>query len=202
MILAERLAQLHFGAQHEGSQDLEPVEIRSLDPFLRGLLFTDGTVSRALEAHTLSNVSVEMLEQGPSAPPARIARYLHVELGEACIRRRIVMNLAETEAAVCAESYVVPARLPREFLDVLVANAHGIGGSLQHLRLESWRELLWFGLGSPPSWSPAGAPSAVALTRVYRVFTQSLPALVISEAFAVELRSGVYRLVGAAAPSA
>ncbi len=45
------------------SPDLADLDIVGLDPFLRGLLFTDGTVSRALEAHTLSRVSVAPVEQ-------------------------------------------------------------------------------------------------------------------------------------------
>src|ERR1700722_19287731 len=62
--LAEHLSGLHFAAQHEAT-DLREAQITQLDSFLRGLLFTDGTVSRALEAHTLCAVAVEPVEQEP-----------------------------------------------------------------------------------------------------------------------------------------
>jgi benzoate-CoA ligase family protein len=193
--VAEQLGELHFTAQHEASKDLRELQITQLDPFLRGLLFTDGTVSRALEAHTLARVAVETVEQSPGPAPDRIACHLHVEPADECIRRRIVMKTGTTtEVAVWAESYLVPHRLPAEFLTQLDGNSQGIGGSLQQLKLESRRELLWFGLGKPPTWADAETPTTTTLTRVYRMVTDGLPALLICEAFAVELRAGLYHL--------
>src|ERR1700677_3117525 len=61
--VAERLASQHFAAQHEASVDLTAVEIPQLDPFLRSVLFTDGTVSRTLEAQALAHVAVDAVEQ-------------------------------------------------------------------------------------------------------------------------------------------
>ncbi|MGH2864568.1 MAG: chorismate--pyruvate lyase family protein [Solirubrobacteraceae bacterium] len=172
------------------------MRITQLEPFLRGLLFTDGTVSRALEAHTLRHVVVEALEQGPCAMPAAIAAQLDAVPAEECLRRRIVMRLAGSRPVAWAESHVVPARLPREFLARLGEDPQGIGGSLQQLKLESRRELLWFGLGRRPSWARPGTPLADTLTRCYRVLSRTLPALLICESFSVELRSGVHRMPG------
>jgi len=87
--------------------------------------------------------------------------------------------------------------LPAGFVGVLGGSPTGIGGSLGQLKLESWRELLWFGLGSPPPWS-AGTTVADTLTRSYRIITQGRPALLISEAFAVEMHAGQYELMGSA----
>jgi chorismate-pyruvate lyase len=196
MNVADRLAGLHFTAQHEASTDLNEVEITRLDAFLRAVLFTDGTVSRALEAHTLADVAVEAVEQAPSAAPERIARYLRVEQDEECVRRRVAMRIGGAGVSVWAESHVVPRRLPREFLALLDGDPQGIGGSLQQLKLESWRELLWFGLGQPPPWADGAAPGTTTLTRAYRVLTRGAPALLISEAFVVEMRAGRYHLTG------
>ncbi len=201
MIVADRLTELHFNAQHEAAAELEPVEVARLDPFLRGLLFTDGTVSRALEAQTLTPVTLEAVEQARTTAPARAARYLDVGEAEECVRRRVVMRIAGPSPSVWAESYVLPSRLPADFVGVLDSSSHGIGGSLRQLKLESWRELLWFGLGASPSWSQDQA-AAITLTRVYRIITKRLPALLISEAFAVELHLGEYRLAGAGRPVA
>jgi chorismate-pyruvate lyase len=201
MTVANRLAELHFTAQGEAAADLEPVDIVHLDPFLRGLLFTDGTVSRALEAQTLSVVAVEAVEQAPASVPARAARYLEVDQSDECIRRRVVMKIGGKSLSLWAESYVAPHRLPAGFVDSLGGGSQGIGGSLQQLKLESWRELLWFGLGSPPQWAGATAVTTT-LTRFYRIITQGRPALLISEAFAVEMRLGQYRLLGSGEPVA
>jgi chorismate-pyruvate lyase len=195
MSVAEELAQLHFTAQHEAATDLDRVEIVDLDPFLRGLLFTDGTVSRALEAHALAPVAVQAVEQVDTSLPPRIATHLEVEPDEHCMRRRVVMSFADSGPSVWAESYIIPRRLPADFLAVLDGSAQGIGGSLQSLQLESWRDLLWFGLGRSPQWSQ-DAGATTALTRFYRVLIDRAPALLISEAFAVQLRLGLYRLIG------
>ncbi len=197
-MVADRLAELHFAAQDQRPSDLEDVEIVHLDGFLRGLLFTDGTVSRALEAQTLAPVTVEPVEQTQTVAPAQLARYLEIEQTDECIRRRVVMRIAGRSSSIWAESYVAPQRLPPDFLALLERSSVGIGGSLAQLKLESWRELLWFGLGPPPEWSGSAAPSATTLTRLYRIITQRQPALLISEAFAVEMRSGVFHLMGSA----
>lgn len=193
MIAADRLAELHFTAQYEASSDLDDVNIAHLDPFLRGLLFTDGTVSRALEAQRLSPVAVEAVEQVHAPVPARIARYLDVDEADDCVRRRVIMTSPGTRLSVWAESYVVPDRLPDAFVGSLGDSSQGIGGTLRRLKLEDWRELLWFGLGPAPLWSRA-SPAAMTLTRFYRIITQERPALVISEAFGVEMHLGQYRL--------
>ncbi len=192
--LAEHLIALHFAAQHE-VEDLREVQIPQLDSFLRGLLFTDGTVSRALEAHTLCRVAVEPVEQEPGPTPARIARHLELASSDQCLRRRVVMRIGGSRlTSVWAESYVVPQRLPPEFLTRLSGDSQGIGGSIQQLKLESRRELLWFGLGAPPRWAAEASAATTTLTRAYRVVTQGLPALLICEAFAVEMGASHYHL--------
>ncbi len=196
--LAEHLSGLHFAAQHEAT-DLREAQITQLDSFLRGLLFTDGTVSRALEAHTLCTVAVEPVEQEPGPIPERVARHLELAGEEECLRRRVVMKIGGSRlTSVWAESFVVPKRLPAAFLARLSDDSQGIGGSIQQLKLESRRELLWFGLGAPPPWTAGATPATTTLTRAYRVVTNGLPALLICEAFAVEMRSRQYHLMGPA----
>jgi chorismate-pyruvate lyase len=195
--VAHRFADTHFLLQREKSPDLAEVEIGALDPFLRGLLFTDGTVSRALEAHTLSRVTVTALEQVTAPAPAPASAYLRLEKHGECVRRRVTMHIGGERLAVWAESYIVLERLPSRFVATLGATPQGIGGSLQQLKLESARELLCFGLAPPPRWAHRRA-SRSTLTRVYRIITQGRPALLITEHFALEMRSGLYHLVGCA----
>ena len=94
-MVADRLAERHFTAQQEAAVDLRRLDVADLSPFLRGLLFTDGTVSRALEAQMLSPVTVEPVEQVSIAPPADVARWLELHDGAHCVRRRVVMKSEE-----------------------------------------------------------------------------------------------------------
>jgi chorismate-pyruvate lyase len=194
-LVAGRLVGAHFVLQHAKSPQLADLDILDLDPFLRGLLFTDGTVSRALEAHTLARVTVAPVEQVTVHMDQPSAGYLAVEDGRECLRRRVTMHIADRHLAVWAESYIVPDRLPARFEATLGTTAQGIGGSLQQLKLESSRELLCFGLGAAPAWARSDA-SARTLARVYRIITRAQPALLITEHFALQRRFGRYQLVG------
>jgi chorismate-pyruvate lyase len=199
-VVADRLAARHFTAQEDLPEDLEPVALAALNPFLRGLLLTDGTVSRTLEAHTLRPVLVERVEQSEQAVPEKLARHLLLADGEACVRRRIAMRIATEDPSVWAESFVVPDRLPPTFLTALDGNGQGIGGSLQQLKLESWRELLWFGLGKPPVWPGQTGTARRTLRRAYLILTHSRPALLICEDFALREDSGLLGLAGTVNP--
>jgi chorismate-pyruvate lyase len=201
--VADQLVSLHFTRQDEVAADFDDLEIVALDPFLRGLLFTDGTVSRALEAHTLSGVAVEPVDQATVPADEPISRYLEVPDATECIRRRVTMHIADTRpVAVWAESHLVIERLPSDFVNVLGATPQGIGGSLQRMHLESYRELLQCGLRPPPPWAAEQERQTTAMTRTYRVITQGLPALLIQETFAVEERAGAYSLIGSSARAA
>jgi len=199
---AQNLVNRHFVAQGERPPSLQPVDITVLDPFLRALLFTDGTVTRMVELQALTLAHVEVVEQSKCAAPAHAERYLDLSPGEDCVRRRIEMFVeASPQPAVFAESHIIPRRLPSDFLRLLASADEGIGQALQQLMVESARELLWCGLGTPPLWATV-VPTPRALKRLYRVKSCGQSALLISESFAVELVSGVYRLAHRAAPAA
>jgi chorismate-pyruvate lyase len=195
-MIADRLAARHFTAQGELPEELHGIRLSMLDAFLRNLLVTDGTVSRSLEAHTLNPVEVEPVEQTELPPPRAVARHLQIDEGQPCLRRRVVMRIAGPAPSVWAESYVVPGRVPAEFLRVLRDNSQGIGGSLAHLRLESWRELLWFGVGRPPPW-PEASGTEKTLRRSYLILIDRRPALMIAEDFALAEHDGAYSMAGA-----
>lgn len=185
-IAADRFVNQHFLWQEERPSHVREVEIGALDPFLRGLLFTDGTVTRALTAETLALVSVNRLSQSEAFPlPPEAAGHLDAE-GEAWgLRRRVAISVGTgSPPVVWAESYIVPDRLPPGFVGLLDGAPDGIGQSLQRIALESCRELLWFGLDAVPTWAEAARGEAI--TRLYRIVSDGRPAILISESFAVE----------------
>jgi chorismate-pyruvate lyase len=196
----EWLADRHFTQQSQRPPALAPVAVESLHPLLRSLLFTDGTVTRALEVHALAPTNVEVRREAVEVAPRMAAQCLHIPFGTHAIQRRVAITVDRSpDFVLWAESHLLPARLPSAFFDSLESNLGGIGVSLQTTRLEGWRELLWFGLSCQPEWSLEGALPATSvsvLKRLYRVFTNGQPALLIAESFPVEYVHGEYRLFG------
>jgi chorismate-pyruvate lyase len=190
------LARRHFVLQDSRPEQVGEIRLDELEPFLRGLLFTDGTVTRTLEVQTLSPVSVEVADQSDAALSRQVAGQLEAPSGTESVRRRVLIGTGEPmKPAIWAESQILPRRLPPDFLSVLQGAPDGIGESLQQVELESWREMLWFGLDSHPAWSGVESDlSSPVITRLYRVITGGLPALLISESFSVTLRNGTYCL--------
>jgi chorismate-pyruvate lyase len=186
---ASSFVNQHFLWQEERPRHLGEVEIAALDPFLRGLLFTDGTVTRALTAETLTPVSVGRISQSEAFPlPADVAGHLEAGSEEWALMRRVGISVgAGSPAIVWAESHIVPDRLPPGFVGLLDGASDGIGQSLQRIALESCRELLWFGFDAIPEWAdPPSAAGGEAITRLYRIVSERRPAILISESFAVE----------------
>jgi len=183
-----------FVLQDERPDGVEEVELEMLDSFLRSLLFTDGTVTRALTVETLVPISVSPISQEELAVPAEFAGYLEVEPGANSVRRRVEIASGSTPL-LWAESYLLPDRLPPGFFSWLEVATDGIGQSLQSL--ESFRELLWFGSDAVPDWAPPGKADA-SIRRLYRLVSEGQPAILISESFRVEWLSGAYRLSGLA----
>jgi len=179
---------------------IRDVEVSAMDSFLCTLLFADGTVTGALEAHSLSRVTVEVVDQSKVLAAAGVANYLQLPEGEELTKRRVTISTcAFTRSTIWAESHIVHERLPPAFSRLLDDAPQGIGEALRQVKLDSWRELLWFGLDSPPDWAgavPASQTGRAVLKRLYRVITRGQPALLISESFPLEQRSGVYRLSG------
>lgn len=194
----ESLAERHFSMQEACPPRIREVGIEALDPFLRNLLFTDGTVTRALGAQTLAPVAVERIGQSPIALEAGVAECLEALVGEEAIGRWVGIGIGAPAIPVLwAESFMVPDRLPPGFLGLLESAPDGIGQSLQRVSLESSRELLWFGLDALPEWAgEAPGKSTCALRRLYRIVSDGRPAILISEYFAVERRLDTYHLAG------
>jgi chorismate-pyruvate lyase len=190
------LEQRHFALQSERPERLTDVALGAVEPTLRSLLLTDGTVARALEALALERVTVKVVAQASGPLPGAAAETLGAHTDESSVHRRVEIGIASNPAPlIWAESHILPQRLPEDFLNVLDNAPEGIGESFQQVRLESCRDLLWFGLDTPPSWSSVvTAASSQAITRCYRVTAGGRPCLLISESFAVERHAGEYRL--------
>jgi len=194
--MARYLEGRFFTRQADAIVDGESIDLTCMYPVLRGLLFTDGTVTRALEAQTLSPVSVEVVEQSVEAVPDDAARYLECMVGTPGLRRRVLITAGQSAVRVWGESFILSERLPRGFMNVLGDSPQGIGASIRRMGLESRRELLWYRVGESPGWDPLKDRRLSVLSRLYRIVIDDVSAMLVSEAFAIEQVGDRLRLRG------
>ena len=178
-----------FVAQDDKPDTLKEINLARLTPFQRGLLVTDGTVTRFIEAYTFMPVEVILLQQTKQTLSTENI-WLQLPAGEEVISRQVVLQTHSPDKSpsithTYADSLIVPKRLSKCILDGLKSNKQGLGGLLRHSGLETQRELLWCGIEILTD-----LPSAVAhlegktfVSRAYRVFSNQEPLMLINEKF-------------------
>ena len=178
-----------FVAQDDKPENLKEINLARLTAFQRGLIVTDGTVTRFIEAYTLTPVEVVLLQQTKQTLSTEHA-WLQLPAGEEMISRQVVLQTHSQDKSsptihTYATSLIVPQRLPKSLLDGLTTDKHGLGGLLRYSGLETRRELLWCGIETLTDM-----PSALAhlegetfISRAYRVFADQEPLMLINEKF-------------------
>ena len=178
-----------FVAQEDKPTTLKEINLARLTPFQRGLLVTDGTVTRFVEAYTLAPVEVALLQQAKQTLPTEHT-WLQLPAGAEVISRQVVLQTHSQEESsptihTYADSLIVLQRLPTSILNGLKSDKQGLGGLLQCSGLETRRELLWCGIEVLTD-----LPSAIAhlegekfISRTYRVFANQKPLMLINEKF-------------------
>ena len=178
-----------FVAQHDRPATLKDINLARLTSFQRGLLVTDGTVTRFIEAYTLTPVEVTLLQQKKQTLSSEHT-WLQLPASETVISRQVILQTHSSEESspiihTYADSLIVPKRLPQPLLDGLESEEQGLGGLLRHSGIETRRELLWCGLEIL-----SDLPSAIShfegkkfITRAYRVFANQEPLMLINEKF-------------------
>ncbi len=169
---------------------LNPLNASRLDSFLRGLLFDDCVITRALQNHVVAKVRVSVEEQVRAPVPARYAPLLEVRSGFRAVRRRVAIKVDGSAAPMLlAESFVIPERLPAGFLASLATRAEGIGVTLEDLQVPARRDLVCWGLSDVVPWRPRFDVGPVVV-RLYRFVTDTRPVILMYEAFLVEVVRG------------
>lgn len=178
-----------FVAQNAKPENAKEINLSRLTPFQRGLLVADGTVTRFIEAYTLTPVEVELLQQTKQTLSAEHC-WLQLPAGEDVISRQVVLqthsqNDASPIIHTYATSLIVPQRLPQSLLDGLTTDKHGLGGLLRCSGLETRRELLWCGIETLTDLPPdvAYLEGETFISRAYRVFANQEPLTLINEKF-------------------
>jgi chorismate-pyruvate lyase len=181
----EEVIRNYFVAWALRPTELGDVDVAALTPYDRALLVNDGTVTRLVEASVLEPVEVDGLDQQTvevddqgwldlPATPAAVLR-----------RRVAIRGRASGRLYVLAESLLVTSRLPKAFTTSLLDGPKGLGGLIDETRVETRRELLWFGYAKTPAWAGAATTQLPLLTRTYRIIVGGRPAILITESFAM-----------------
>ena len=178
-----------FVAQDKKPATLKEINLARLTPFQRGLLVTDGTVTRFIEAYTFDPVEVVLVRQNRQTL-TNDHDWLQVPAGEEVISRQVTLQTHQKQEAsptihTYADSLIVPKRLPKPILDSLESNTQGLGGLLQHSALEARRELLWCGMEILRDLPPAVShlEGKTFISRTYLVFANQRPLMLINEKF-------------------
>ncbi len=178
-----------FVAQNAKPKNVKDINFSRLTPFQRGLLVADGTVTRFIEAYTLTPVEVELLQQTKQTLSTEHP-WLQLPAGADVISRQVALQIhSQNDVSPIIHTYatslIVPQRLPQPFLDRLRTDKHGLGGLLRGSDLETRRELLWCGIEILRDLPPAVAhlEGETFISRAYRVFANQEPLMLINEKF-------------------
>lgn len=187
-IVSKRFQSL-FCCQGARPEALTDIELTQLTPFQRALLVTDGTVTRFIENYTLSPVEITLLHQeGQTLSDGHI--WLELPCGEEVVLREVLLQTPVTEdCEQCIHAYaiseIVPHRLPKRLWDGVTSGEQGLGRLLLTSRLETRRELLWWGIERALSLPDAikHLETEPFLNRTYRIVTSGTPLMLITEKF-------------------
>ena len=178
-----------FIAQNDKPADLDGIDLTRLTPFQRALLVTDGTVTRFLEAYTLSAVKIVLIGQETQTLPA-YHKLLRARKGTQVIRRQVLLQTDQRSGQpptihTYATSLIILSRTPIVIRQGLELKSDGLGALLQRSGLETRRDLLWCGVDRSNELPEvlAHMDETPFLTRTYRVVADGQPIMLISERF-------------------
>lgn len=163
------------------------IEMEKAPPFLRALLVTDGTVTKFLEAFLWEPIKVRKLFQQEVSPEADVD-WLELRKGSQVIKRQVLLEgTVSRKVYTFAESLIRLDRLSKPLREEIMEGKMGIGELLRDQRLETYREMLYYGSEA------AGALSHhlgireqdPVLFRRYRIFTKYRPAILVTEKFPI-----------------
>lgn len=158
-----------------------PLSIESLPPFLRALLVTDGTVTKALEAYFWEPVVVDTVRQDFTEAADEIP-WIEVITGDQVMVREALLRGDDSGNHYARAFSVIRSELiPASFRQRLVNREIGIGVLIRDSGLESFREVMEVGV------EPEPVDGNRALFRTYRIIIDGKPVILITETFPLAL---------------
>jgi chorismate-pyruvate lyase len=174
-----------FMAQSSRPSHLRRVNMRTLTPFQRALMVIDGTVTKFIEAYTMEPVQVTRLSQSVR-PLEEDHPWLEVGKDSPVTIREVLLRgeYSHTDYAY-AVSLIVHEELNNSVHNGLSSEGSSLGRLLQGSRLETYREILWYGrqrfenLPNPINY----LNDSEFLCRTYRIISGGKPIMMINENF-------------------
>jgi chorismate-pyruvate lyase len=172
-------------AQFAKPAEMGAVNLRALNPFQRAMLIIDGTVTTFLEVYTLEPVELKLLSHMSTTLTAD-NEWLDVEKGSEVVLREVMIQGRQSHALYAyAVASVALERLPDEVSEKLAAPGGSLGRVLNEQKIETRRELLWYGREKNEN-----LPAVVRklhdgsfVCRTYRIFSGGMPIALIHEKF-------------------
>jgi len=176
-----------FSPQWSAKTKTRALEFQSLPPFLRTLLVTDGTVTKALEAYYWEPVQVDTVFQEFVQAEADID-WLDVRSGDEVLSRRVNLR-GRARSTVYAKAYSIlrSSLIPTQLRAQLLAGTLGIGELIRDCGLETYRELLEIGLTTAEDELDPGDATLGAVYRTYRIVLGGRPAILVTEHFPLDV---------------
>lgn len=155
-----------------------------MDPVLRMLLTSDGTITTSLQALLLSPIGVEVIRQEEIALDAATAGFLTVEPGTKALAREVWLT-AKDLRLVCASSVILLEGLDRPLLQALRSRQKPLGLLLHESGQPVMRDRLQIASITDPSMiRGSGLPAAGPVwMRRYRMSLRSKWTAFIREQF-------------------
>jgi len=176
-------------AQIEKPVHLIEANLRTLTPYQRALLSIDGTVTKFIEAYRMEPVDVVLIDQDVHSLEAAHP-WLEIGEGTPVISRQVLLQGKYSRTLYAyAVSLLVHDQLPEAVREDLKDHPGGIGRVLIKNRLETRREVLWYGrehienLPEPVCHLTDGR----FLSRTYRIICKGNPFMLINEKFPMSL---------------
>jgi chorismate-pyruvate lyase len=171
-------------AQRDRPGHLSQINLRTLSPYHRALLVTDGTVTKFIEAYTMEPVDVRRVSQEARTLLADDP-WLQAPAGTGVLHREVLLQGRYSGTVYAhALSVMIESRLPAAVRQRLDMDGDGLGRILNDSRLETRREILWFGRDRRGLVeSEAVGQLGEVITRTYRILHAGKPIVLITERF-------------------
>ncbi|KKO20893.1 MAG: chorismate pyruvate-lyase family protein [Candidatus Brocadia sp.] len=162
-----------------------PLNPKDITPFQRILLTTDGMVTEMLEAYLWERMKVIKLFQGYFVADNENP-FLEIAKGCRVMQRKVLLcGRLSQKNHLYADSIIIPDRLDERIKDSLLNTNKPIGLLILENRLETFREILDCGKEEAEDLADYFniRRSEFLIFRTYRVFSNRLPIMLITEKF-------------------
>ncbi len=172
-------------AQSSKPSELSAVDLRELSPFQRSLLVIDSTVTTFLEVYTLEPVEVVRLGH---VKGHLLEDHTWLEARKGCetvLREVLIRGKHSRILYAYAIANVVLERLPEETRKQLDIVGESLGRVLNGAKLETRREILWYGKEQPHQLPTdlRHLRGETFVSRTYRIVAHGKPIALVNEKF-------------------